>query len=178
MTFSVFNATTSAPQAPSTSHVRSISAPTAASVLPTPWHDGTTIVVTAVAAVVVIAAGLALLWRSCRAPNEKTMRTQSVAVAPSGGRDSEQSEPSWIVAFDIQLIEDDANERAAAKLAAEATSESVWREMGTPTSNKCGKCGRVDSDDLFVGETFFGMRCLDCYGLVDSPRPVEDYIVF
>ncbi|KAF0688904.1 Aste57867_19564 [Aphanomyces stellatus] len=174
----VLDATTSAPRAPSTSHLRSTSAPTAAPALPTPWHDGTTIVVAVVAAAAVLVVGLVLLWRCCRAPNEKTMRTASIAVAASGGRestDSDQTEPSWIVAFDQQLIEDDANERAAAKLAA---SESVWREIGTPMPNKCGKCGRIDSDALFVDATFFGMRCLDCYGLVDSPLPVEDYIVF
>ncbi|KAF0708865.1 hypothetical protein As57867_006169, partial [Aphanomyces stellatus] len=157
MTFSVFPATTSAPQAPSTSHLRSISAPTAAPALPTPWHDGTIIVVAAVAVFAVLVVGLTLLWRSCRAPDEKTMRTASVAVAASGGRkstDLDQTEPSWIVAFDQQLIEDDANERAAAKLATAPTSESVWLEIATPTLNMCGKCGRAD----FVDATSSGMR--------------------
>ncbi|KAF0719171.1 Aste57867_1226 [Aphanomyces stellatus] len=178
ISFSAFDATTSA--TPSASHLRSSSAPTAAPALPTPWHDGTTIVVAAMAAFAVLVVGLALLWRSCRVPDEKTMRTASVAVAASGGRestDSVQTEPSWIVAFDQQLIEDDANERAAAKLAAESvwdraaakfatapTSEFVWLEIGTPTLNMCGKCGRAD----FVDATSFGMRCPACYGLLDS----------
>ncbi|KAF0700729.1 Aste57867_8783 [Aphanomyces stellatus] len=198
MTLSVFPATTSALQAPSTSHLRSISAPTATPALPTQWHDGTTIVVAVVTAVAVLLVGLALLRRCCRLTDDENNRIASESVAASGSREStnsDQKEPSWTVVFDQEQhrVIDAAKKRAAAKqraaaklatapalaafesaAAEERTPSPMWYEIATPTAGTCGKCGRAESDDHFVDATFFGMRCPACYGLLDSEEDSID----
>ncbi|KAF0694837.1 Aste57867_14301 [Aphanomyces stellatus] len=182
--------TTSVSRAPSTSFLRSTSAPMAAPALPTPRNDTTTIVVAVVAVVVVLFAGLALWRRWCRSPDEEPKRTSTVSIAAGVGPESTVSDR----AFNEQL-ERDVKERVAAKLAAAklaadadaaATEErstwgasAMWREMGTPTPDTCGRCDRAESDYVFVDATSFGMRCQACYHLElneDLRHSEEDYV--
>ncbi|KAF0684667.1 Aste57867_23387 [Aphanomyces stellatus] len=184
--------TTSASRAPSISFLRSTSAPTTAPALPTPRDDTTTIVVAVVAVVVVLVAGLGLWRRWCSLPAKEPKRTSTVSIAASVGPEPTDSDR----AFNEQL-ERDVNERvaaklAAAKLAADADAEAaaaeerstwgasgMWREMGTPTADTCGRCDRAESDYVFVDATSFGMRCRACYDrdvYEDMRRSEENYI--
>ncbi|KAF0688143.1 Aste57867_20215 [Aphanomyces stellatus] len=102
---------------------------------------------------------------------------------------SDHGRASWITASELQF-EKDVNDRFLAKLAAHKAGDRVsenasvvseddertswgastyWRQMGTPTPDKCNLCDRPESEDCWVEWTDRGYRCNIC------PKPYEPY---